>query len=353
VTDSAEFKPVGRRAVRLTSAELVKSAAPEAGGTLPLVLEPNSGGVNLLKWAEGQREFIESELARHGALLFRGFNVDSVEQFERFIEATSSGALEYQERSSPRSRVGGNIYTSTDYPADQSIFLHNEQSYNSVFPSKIYFFCLTPAARGGATPIADTRKIYASLRPDVRRRFVEKKYMYTRNFGDGFGLSWQTAFQTTSRRAVEEYCRRNAIEFEWKRADRLRTRQVRPAVARHPRTGEAVWFNHATFFHVSTLDPAIRERMLAELGDEDLPNNTFYGDGTRIEPEVMEHLRQAYLREKTSFPWRQLDILMLDNMLASHGREPFDGFRQITAGMADPRRWEDVQFPASAPLGDE
>jgi alpha-ketoglutarate-dependent taurine dioxygenase len=122
---------------------------------------------------------------------------------------------------------------------------------------------------------------------------------------------------------------------------------VRPAVARHPRTGEPVWFNHATFFHVSTLDEPVGRRMLEELGEEGLPNHTFYGDGRPIEPEVMEHLRATYLREKTSFPWRQSDILMLDNMLVAHGREPFAGPRRVTAGMADPLRWEEVELPAS------
>jgi alpha-ketoglutarate-dependent taurine dioxygenase len=348
VTDDAEFKPVGRRrTLRLTSEELVRKGAPAGEGELLPIFEPAAPGVNLVAWAAGHRELVEAELARRGALLFRGFDVDSVEQFERFIEATSAGgALKYRERSSPRSRVAGNVYTSTDHPPDQSIFLHNEQSYNIVFPSKIYFFCLTPAAHGGETPVADTRKIYASLREDVRRRFTEKQYLYARNFGHGFGLSWQTAFQTTSRREVEDYCRRNSIEFEWREGDRLRTRQVRPAVARHPRTGEQVWFNHATFFHASTLDAAIRERMLEELGEEGLPNNTFYGDGTPIEPEVMEHLRGTYLREKTLFHWQQFDILMLDNMLVSHGREPFEGPRRVVAGMADPRRWDDVRLPA-------
>lgn len=345
MTDGNEFRPVGRRGVRITAEELVEWSAPE-GGAIPLVARPRAEGVNLVNWAEGRRAMLEERLAQHGALLFRGFDVDSVEKFERFIAATSGGALAYHERSSPRSPVAGHIYTSTDHPPGQSIFLHNEQSYNLVFPSKIYFFCLTPAARGGETPIADTRKVYAALRPDVRRRFAEQGYVYARNFGDGFGLPWREAFQTEDRAAVEEYCRRHRIEFEWKPGGRLRTRQTRSAVARHPRTGEAVWFNHATFFHVSTLDDAVRERLLAGLGEDDLPNNTFYGDGAPIEPEVAEYLRRSYLREKTAFAWRQHDILMLDNMLVSHGREPFEGPRLVTAGMADPRRWEDVRLPA-------
>ncbi|HET7113959.1 MAG TPA: TauD/TfdA family dioxygenase, partial [Pyrinomonadaceae bacterium] len=279
--------------------------------------------------------------SRHGALLFRGFDVISVPRFEQFVAATSSGALPYSERSSPRSKVSGNIYTSTDYPASETIFLHNEQSYNVQFPLKIYFFCLTRPAEGGQTPIADTRRILAVIKPETRHRFASRGYMYVRNFGSGFGLSWPEAFQTERRSEVEEYCRQNEIECEW-HGDRLRTRQVRRAIAVHPRTGEQAWFNHATFFHVYTLGSSIRERMLSELGEDNLPNNTYYGDGSRIEPEVMDHLRQAYFAQKTLFDWQQFDVLMMDNMLASHGREPFSGPRQIVAALADPFHWKDI-----------
>ncbi|HEX5708018.1 MAG TPA: TauD/TfdA family dioxygenase, partial [Pyrinomonadaceae bacterium] len=155
----------------------------------------------------------------------------------------------------------------------------------------------------------------------------------------------QDAFQTRSKSDVERYCREHEITFEWRPGDRLRTRQVRPAVARHPRTGELAWFNHATFFHVSTLGASIREQMLGALGEDDLPNNTFYGDGTPVEPEVMEQLRAAYLREKLAFAWRQFDVLMLDNMLASHGREPFTPPRRVVTAMADPCHWTDALPP--------
>lgn len=336
------FKPAGRRAVRLTSAELVRTSYLDDARKMPLVLEPGEQNVNLIAWAEAHREFFHAELSKHGALLLRGFNLDSVARFEQFVATTSGGALPYAERSSPRSQVGGNIYTSTDYPAARSIFLHNEQSYNRRFPLKIYFFCLTPPAEGGATPIADTRKILAAIRPEVRRRFHEQGYMYVRNFGDGFGLSWEDTFQTRSRGVVEQYCREHDIAFEWKGRNRLRTRQVRPAIARHPHTGEHAWFNHATFFHVSTLEDEIRERVLAVFGEEDLPNNTYYGDGSRIDPEVMAHLRETYLQEKLSFQWQQFDVLMLDNVLASHGREPFSGARRVVAGLADPCLWNDA-----------
>ncbi len=339
---SQEFRSSRRRAVRLNPAALTRNYYLDAERRLPLVVEPAVNDLELATWAMDHREFIADELARHGAILLRGFDVRTVESFERFVAATSNGALPYNERSSPRSQVNGNIYTSTDYPASERIFLHNEQSYNLQFPLKIYFFCLVKADEGGETPIADTRRVFARIDPEIRRRFSKHGYTYARNFGNGFGLSWQDTFQTRSKAEVEQYCAQHQISCKWLGGDRLRTAQVRPAIAQHPRTGELAWFNHATFFHVSTLEPVIRERVLAEFGEEDLPNNTYYGDGARIEPEAMDHLRQAYLQEKIVFPWQQYDVLMLDNMLTSHAREAFSGRRQVVAGMADPCLWNDV-----------
>jgi len=312
----------------------------EAGRMLPLVITPAGGeAVEPGEWAKRHREFIESRLAAHGGLLFRGFAIREAAEFEQFVEAACGELIEYQERSSPRSTVSGRVYTSTDHPASRSIFPHNEQSYNTTFPMKIIFFCHTPAPEGGGTPVGDTRKIFQGIDPRIKDRFAQKKYMYVRNYNNGVGLSWQQVFQTSERSVVEDYCRRSEIEFEWRGADGLRTRQVRPAFARHPRTGEWVWFNHATFFHISTLEPALQSSLLQIFSEDDLPNNTYYGDGSRIEASVLEELRAAYRQAMTVFPWQQGDILLLDNMLTAHAREPFRGTRKILTAMAEPRRW--------------
>jgi alpha-ketoglutarate-dependent taurine dioxygenase len=325
----------------MSPAGLVECQPLFPGSDLPLLVSPRLPGVDVAAWAAGERAFIEERLTRHGGILFRGFGIDQPRQLESFIHAVAGEALEYRERSSPRSAVEGRVYTSTDYPPTHSIFLHNENSYQSVWPLKIFFCCQTPAEEAGETPIADCRRVLAAMAPEVRDRFVEQGWMVVRNFGDGFGLDWPTVFQTTDRAAVEEHCRKSGIEVEWKPGDRLRTRAVRPAVTRHPKTGELLWFNHATFFHVSTLAPDVREALLAELAEDELPANTYYGDGSPIEPSTLDHLRELYERATLRFPWQRGDVLLLDNMMVAHGRAPFRGERKILVGMAEPIHRQD------------
>ncbi|MGH9362501.1 MAG: TauD/TfdA family dioxygenase [Thermoanaerobaculia bacterium] len=325
-----------RRAVTLSAQELVSfEPFPALNGPL-LAARPAVPGVDLAAWIGSHREPIAERLLRHGGILFRGFGPRSVADFERLTAAFGADLLEYSYRSTPRSQVSDRIYTSTEYPADQYIPMHNEMSYTSSWPLKIWFFCAQPAASGGATPVADSRRVYERIRPPVRERFERLGVLYQRNFGHELDLPWESVFQTADRAAVEELCRAAGLEFEWKAGNRLRTRQVCPAVARHPRTGEPVWFNQAHLFHVSSLQPEVREALLAEFAEEELPRNTYYGDGAPIEEEVLEEVREAYRLEAVTFPWEQGDLLMLDNMLMAHGREPFTGPRKILVGMAEP-----------------
>jgi alpha-ketoglutarate-dependent taurine dioxygenase len=327
---------VGRRAVGVSGGELVREAGPEGGGPLPVVLQPAVEGVDLAAWLESHRERVETYLRERGGILFRGFDVGSLERFEQLVRSVSGELLEYTYRSTPRTQVSGNIYTSTEYPPDQHIPLHNEMSYTASWPMKIWFYCAEPAEQGGDTPIADSRRVYRRIDPAVRERFERRKVAYIRNYGERMDLPWQDVFQTGDPAEVERFCREAGIEFEWREGGRLWTRQVCQAVAEHPRTGERVWFNQAHLFHVSSLKPEVRDALLSAFGENGLPRHATFGDGSPIPLEDLGAIRAAFREEAVPVLWQRGDVVFLDNMLVAHGRSPFSGRRKILVGMAEP-----------------
>ena len=330
-----KFKQVKPKALSLQQGELVRKGHLRSTDRLPLVIEPQVDLVDLAGWVGNNWQAVQADLFKYGAILFRGFKVPDQAAFAQVVKATSVPLMHYMEGATPRTELGEKIYTSTEYPADQSIALHNELTYVTTWPMKLWFYCLQPAQQRGETPIADMRNVLRRLDPKIRERFAQKGWMLVRNFGEGLSLPWQTSFHLDSKAELEAYCRGARIEWEWKDGDRLQTRQVRPALATHPVTGDTVWFNHAAFWHVSSLEPQVREAMLALFGAENLAYNTCYGDGTPIEDSVIADIRAAYRQETIEFPWQHGDILMLDNMLVAHGRNPYVGPRKVLVAMGE------------------
>jgi len=344
VNDTGPYTPVrkqlgairGKR-VSATVDRLVEMDLLAADRPLPLVVRPALAGVDLVAWCGEHRALVEEKLAVHGGILFRGFDsVRTPADLERAVAALSGDLLAYRYRSTPRSEVEGKIYTSTEYPADQSIPPHNEMAYSRSWPMKIWFFCAKAAERGGETPIADSRRVHQGIDPGIRAAFRDQGVMYVRNYGGGIDLPWQTVFQTEDRAEVEAFCRQAGIDLEWLDGGRLRTRQVCQGVAQHPRTGDPVWFNQAHLFHVSALAPEVRASLLKAFREDELPRNAYFGDGSPIPVEMLDAVRAVYARELVVYPWQEGDLLLLDNMLTAHARQPFEGPRRILVGMAEP-----------------
>jgi alpha-ketoglutarate-dependent taurine dioxygenase len=331
-----KFVGVKPKTITTSTKSLVRSRSLRPGERVPLVVEPEVEDVDLSFWAEGNRAWLDAQLLENGAILFRNFNVDSAEAFHQLARSVSGELLDYVEPSSPRSEIGNKIYTSTEYPSDQWIFLHNEMSYALHWPRKVFFYCVKPATLGGETPLACSQKVFDLIDPAIREQFIAKKVMYVRNFGDGLHRPWQEFFRTQDRAEVETYCLKAGIEPEWLGANRLRIRQVCQSVVQHPQTGALVWFNQAHAFHVSSLDPAVRSVLLSEMDEADIPRNAYYGDGTAIEDDAITAIQEAYRRATTAFPWQARDVLLIDNMAVAHGRAPFSGSRQVLVAMSEP-----------------
>lgn len=306
---------------------------------LPTVVSPRAGvEMSLEQAAPLLRAIVDEKLERAGGVLFTGFRVASIDAFQSFAGSFGHPLIGYEFASTPRSQVEGAVYTSTEYPPHRSIPLHNEQSYTREWPLRIWFHCALAARSGGATPIADSRAIYRALSPALVERFARRELLYVRNFGQGLDLPWEQAFGSEDPRVVEQICRTRGIECEWRDSDDgerlLRTRERCQAVSRHPRTGEPVWFNQANLFHLSSLDEDMQEALIDTVGLESVPRNVYYGDGEPLEADALAEIRGVLDQQRIVFPWLTGDVLMLDNMLTAHARDPFEGPRKVVVAMA-------------------
>ena len=299
-----------------------------------LLLQVNGEGIRATDWATENREHVERLLRENGALLIRGLKFVGSQQFGTTLSALfGEDLIQYVYRSTPRTELRGNVYTATEYHPDQVIPQHNENSYSNRWAMRIGFLCTIPSQVGGATPICDSRKVYSQIPDAIRSRFERNGVMYIRNYSE-IDVPWTEVFQTTERAEVETFCHANQLKFEWLEDGSLRTCQVNQASAVHPDSGDKVWFNQAHLFHITNLEPEIREALLGAMSERRLPRNTYYGDGMPIDIDALDAVRDVYKRNTIRFDWQRNDLLLLDNMLYSHGRETYSGNRQVLVGMS-------------------
>jgi alpha-ketoglutarate-dependent taurine dioxygenase len=320
----------------LTFLEPLHGQVHSENGTRIAVYGPAPEGLPIVHWAEEHRDGLMAALGEYGAVSVRGA-VHDPEVLEQLTRVIGGEPLSYTERTTPRSAVHGNVYTSTEYPASQTIPQHNETSYARVVPRWLFFACTIPAASGGATPLADSAAVLRRLPEDLVRRFREVGVLYTRAYRLGMGLTWQEAFQTDDRRAVDRYCDDNGLEYEWLEDDALRTRSRRPAVVVDPASGKEVWFNQAHLFHVSNLPEGVRAALTEMYDEGDYPRHAYYGDGAPIPDEDLEAIRRAYDECLLERPWHKGDLVIIDNLRVSHGRKPYGGDRRVLVTMAGTR----------------
>ncbi len=282
--------------------------------------------------AEGDPEAL---LDREKALVFRGFGVTE-ERVDEVLDRLLPNRLAYVHGNSPRTKVGKNVYTSTEYPAEFTISMHNELSYAHSWPTRLAFCCVTAAETGGATPVVDAALWLESLDDAVRERF-SGGVRYTQNLHGGLGLgkSWQDTFETDERDRVDSFLGAAGAEAEWRRDGGLRVTQHRPATVRHPRTGAEVWFNQSDQWHPAALGDETAAALARLLPADQLPQSVAFADGSPIPAEDVVQVRDRGLAAAVDVDWRRGDVLLIDNVLVAHGRRPFTGDRRVLVAMSD------------------
>lgn len=318
----------------------VKTSNFEQVSSLPFVVEPvetDSATLNdLIIYIDQHRDWLNQSILETGGVLLRGFKIREIEEFQQAAQSLIPELKPYVEGQSPRTKVTGNVYTSTEFPAQFRITLHNELSYTKSPPPRIVFHCHIPSETGGETPIVDCRKLYQAMPADILARFEEKGVRYVKNMHGqerGIGKSWMDYFETKDKSEVETYLKENDIEFEWTNEGNLKTWSIRASTISHPVTDEKLWFNQADLWHITNVNERNRAQLLDRFGEENLPTHSYYGDGTPISNEDLESVRKTLWDNAVISPWQQGDILVLDNFSVAHGRMPYEGARKILVAM--------------------
>ena len=322
----------------------MQTRIPADDRAMPLLIEPSGdlegSPIALGSWAAEHRHDLDEWLHRDGAVLLRGFGIGIPEEFHDVVAAIRPQLLDYVGGDSPRKAVGDRVYTSTEFPPDMEIGLHNELSYTRSWPERVFFCCLVAANSGGETHIADGRRVFSQLDPAVRDRFSEKGVIYRQHLRDGDGeagpgKSWQETFDTTDPAEVERICSDQDMEFGWTSRG-FRTSPRNPGVLTHPLTGETCWFNQADMWHASfdTVKAQESRTVAEDPGEETLGSHACYGDGSEIPIADLRSVRSACKKSERLFLWQAGDLLILDNILAMHGRKPFEGERRVLVAMA-------------------
>lgn len=308
------------------------------GTRMPLLIESRRPHVSAADYAAHNRTHLLERLDACGAVILRGFDVPDAAAFGAFIDSLRLAPMPYLYRSTPRTSVASGVYTATEYPAERVIPLHNENAYQRTWPNKIAFCCLQPAVTGGATPLADMHEVQRRLGPELIERFARLGVRYDRVYYDGFDLPWQTVFQSSDKADVERFCDAQEIQYEWLPDGGLKTVQISQGTAVHPLSGRTYYFNQAHLFHPSSLGEETRAYLLDAFGEDMLPRNAHFGDGTPIDDATLAHVRDAFDAAAVDIAWQRGDIVLADNIQIAHGRRSYTGERRVLTSLLEPSR---------------
>jgi hypothetical protein len=304
-------------------------------------------------WLARYRDDFNQQLTAYGGVLLRGIeSLRTPDDMQHVLDVLAPDLMDYVGGTSPRKVVSGRIMTATEVPGNYSIPLHQEMSYTDNAPEGIAFFCEVPPGSDGETTIGDMREITSLIDPAVRDRFDKRGGVQLRrnlpspenvSKRPGVPKAWTEVFRTEDRKEAEAVVIKSGWRSEWLDDGSMQLwQEVRPATRRHPRTNDEVWFNQVHIFAPAASLKWARndgrtemagrlEKALAEAPH--LLDQIFYGDGTPVTEDDVLHIYDTLDVAAKPLKWQRGDLLILDNILAAHGRRAFQGDRRILTAL--------------------
>lgn len=288
---------------------------------------------DVLTWLKAEKVSLAERLAQHGAILFRGFPLQTDQDFDAFVTALDCPNFAYKDSLSNAVRINRTerVFTANEAPPEVTIYLHHEMAQTPVYPSSLFFFCEQAAEEGGATPLCRSDVLLARMEeelPDFVAACRTKGLRYSNvmpgenDLSSGMGRSWQSTLNCQSHAEAEARLRALDYDFEWLDDGSLRVRTPRLPAVRPLSSGREAFFN---------------QLIAAFKGWKDSRNDPTkaitFGDDSLLDREAV--LRAADIADELSFDvcWENGDVAWVDNFSTMHGRRTFSGTRKVLASL--------------------
>ena len=366
-SDSGEGGLLSFEPFELPASNQRKLGAPHPNGAvIPLALEAHGPKeVTLVNAIDSIRRLQQSStltnlLATHGALLFRDLPISSVSDFSRFAHAFNYSPHEIIGIVVDRKELAPNVAPANEAPPNVLIYNHNESPQVPHAPEYIMFYGhVTPECPGGETPISSSLELFQKAQerlPEFMKLLTEKGILSRVRY------YWEAQYLGGS--SLEQ-----AFGKEWLPTDDLQTKKVKveSQIGRYNRGQHTTWTWTETGLVVEHRLPAIRTQQstnlptmftaLAAYYQNPLVNKSspgrakvteqLFGDGTEIPPSHLKELAAITDEIKVLHRWQKGDVLVFDNVIAQHGRQPWQGeqherviYASLWDGESVPGRWD-------------
>lgn len=249
-----------------------------------------------------------------GIVLFRGFNV-TLQAFENFTDKfttnyTVNGNI-------TRRSVSSNGTTQTVNAGDQLIPPHSEMAYTPFRPDMLWFYCETPASKGGETLVCDGLDVWSHLDSATKDLFLNRKVTYRKTFN-------------SSQHDL------NAMAHLWF-GQTMELSKVNDTLAHIPDTLFRIEDDGCLYLEYTV--PAVQKpkhhESLAFANSVIVEDRTcFFQNGEPISRDLRLELFYKATNYSLQHKWQAGDVLMVDNSRMMHGRASFrDPRRNILVRM--------------------
>ncbi|QDL12379.1 hypothetical protein DP113_22505 [Brasilonema octagenarum UFV-E1] len=321
---------------------------------LPLVIEPvkEKSFAVLKALLKESAQWFNKQLDTYGAILFRGFEVEGAEQFQKALELLNIEVESvYHFGSAHRVRITEKVFTSSEAPPDVIIAPHNELNMVPVRPGVLAFFCQVQPDLYGETPIINTEKLFYDLSPSLQHKIGNFPQQFVRYVPNHL---LEMVFEDLSPEEITKLLQEQGFDFNWEEDGSISFECSYIPLFSHPRTsrlcfglsivdclvsrewyrniGQRYSFKQRLYYNLlpAKLYKNIQQRATTTAtvvdGSQKRTStlNAYFlnkdGQSTNMTEAEAKELGQAEWKNAVIFQWKQGDILVIDNLQVAHSR---------------------------------